>query len=208
MEEEPLAAVGPQDQQVPGAPTFMRHAPDGEADLAEVLFTPEQIRERVRELARAISRDHAGRTVHLVVVLRGAAIFSADLLRELTIPASVDYIAIGSYGSDTRSSGVVRILKDLEDPVESRHVVVVEDIIDTGLTLNYLTNLLRDRKVASLEVCALLDKPSARKAAVAAKYVGFEVPDAFVVGYGLDYAQLYRGLPCIGVLKPDVYGGG
>lgn len=190
------------------AASFLLPATSPESDIAEVLFTREQIQARVRELAAAISRDHAGRAVHLIAVLRGAAMFSSDLLRELTVPASIDYIAIGSYGTDTRSSGVVRILKDLEDPVESRHVVVVEDIIDTGLTLNYLSNLLRDRKVASLEVCALLDKPSTRKAPVDARYVGFTVPNAFVVGYGLDYSQLYRGLPYIGILKPDVYGGG
>lgn len=178
------------------------------SDIEQVLFTREQIRERVRELAAEISQDHDGTPVHLIAVLRGAAVFAADLIRELTIPASVDYIAIASYGSDTKSTGVVRILKDLDDNVESRRVVVVEDIIDTGLSLNYLTNLLRDRKVASLEVCALLDKPSARRTPVEARYIGFTVPDAFVVGYGLDYAQLYRGLPYIGILKPDVYGGG
>jgi hypoxanthine phosphoribosyltransferase len=177
-------------------------------DVQEVLFTREQIRERVRELADQISADHAGHTLHIVTVLRGAAIFAADLVRELTIPATMDYIAIGSYGSDTRSTGVVRILKDLNDSVESRYVLVVEDVIDTGLTLNYLTNMLRDRKVASLEVCAFLDKPSARKVTAEVRYIGFTVPNAFVVGYGLDYDQNYRGLPYVATLKPDVYGGG
>jgi hypoxanthine phosphoribosyltransferase len=177
-------------------------------DIERVLLTPEQIRARVRELAAEISRDYAEHELHMVAVLRGAAIFAADLLREVTIPATLDYIAISSYGSDSKSSGVVRIVKDLEDSVESRYVLVVEDIIDTGLTLNYLTNLLRDRKVAGLEVCALLDKPSARKVDSSARYLGFTVPDAFVVGYGLDYRQFYRGLPYIGTLRPDVYGGG
>jgi len=177
-------------------------------DVAEILFTPEQIRRRVRELAQELSRDYAERDLHLVGVLRGAAIFAADLVRELTIPASLDFIAVSSYGADTKSSGVVRITKDLDDSVESRYVVLVEDIIDTGLTLNYLTEWLRNRRVAGLEVCAFLDKPSSRKVEAAARYVGFTVPDAFVVGYGLDYNQLYRGLPYVGTLRPHVYGGG
>jgi hypoxanthine phosphoribosyltransferase len=177
-------------------------------DVQEVLFTPEQIRQRVRELAAAVSRDYAERELHLVCVLRGAAVFAADLMRELSVVASLDFIAISSYGADTHSTGVVRIVKDLEDSVESRYVLVVEDIIDTGLTLNYLTEMLRNRKVAGLEVCALLDKPSARKVHSPARYVGFTVPDAFVVGYGLDYNQRYRGLPYIATLRPDVYGGG
>jgi len=172
-------------------------------EVQEILFTAEQIRERVRELAAEISRDYAGRPVHLVVVLRGAAVFAADLIRELSVPASVDYIAISSYRSGRQSSGTVRIIKDLEDNIESQYVIVVEDIIDTGLTLNYLSDLLRGRKVASLEVCALLDKPSARKAPAQAKYVGFTVPEAFVVGYGLDFDQQYRGLPYIATLRPD-----
>ncbi|MFN3651664.1 MAG: hypoxanthine phosphoribosyltransferase [Armatimonadota bacterium] len=169
-------------------------------DVREVLISEEAIAARVHELGEQISRDYAGRTLHLVVVLRGAAVFAADLLRALRIPASIDFIAISSYGAETRSSGVVRLLKDLEDGVEGRHVLVVEDIIDTGLTINYLTSLLRNRGVASIEVCALLDKPLARKVEVQARYVGFSIPEAFVVGYGLDYAQLYRGLPYIGVL--------
>jgi hypoxanthine phosphoribosyltransferase len=177
-------------------------------DVEQIILTEDQIRERVRELGARISEDYAGHELHLVCVLRGAAVFAADLLRAITLPASIDFISIASYGDDTRSTGVVRILKDLEDSVESRYVVVVEDIIDTGLTLNYLINILRDRKVASVDVCALLDKPSARKTPVEARYVGFTVPDAFVVGYGLDYAQCYRGLPYVGTLKPDVYGGG
>jgi hypoxanthine phosphoribosyltransferase len=176
-------------------------------DIEAVLFSEAEIRARVCELAAAISRDHAEQSIHLVGVLRGAAIFIADLAREISVPVSMDFVAISSYGTESRSSGVVRIVKDLDDDVESRNVVVVEDIIDTGLTLNYLTGMLRNRKVARLEVCALLDKPAARKASAAARYVGFTIPDAFVVGYGLDYAQQYRGLPYIGRLKPHIYGG-
>lgn len=177
-------------------------------DIERVLFTGAQIQARVEELAEAIARDHAGRDLHLIAVLRGAYVFAADLLRALPASTTVDFISISSYGAETRSTGVVRILKDVEESVESRHVLVVEDIIDTGLTLNYLVGHLRSRRVAGLEVCALLDKPSAHRAESDARYLGFTVPDAFVVGYGLDYNQQYRGLPYIGVLSPDVYGGG
>jgi hypoxanthine phosphoribosyltransferase len=177
-------------------------------DIHELLYSEDEIRARVRELGEQISRDYAGREVHLVCVLRGGCIFAADLLRALTISATIDFIAISSYGSGTRSSGVVRLVKDLDDPVESRHVLIVEDIVDSGLTSSYLLKLLGDRKAASVEVVALLDKPSARRSSHQPRYVGFRVPDAFVVGYGLDYNQRYRGLPYIGILKPDVYGGG
>jgi hypoxanthine phosphoribosyltransferase len=176
-------------------------------DLEQVLFSEEALRERVRQLGEEISRDYAGRELHLICVLRGAMLFAADLMRAILLPHSLDFISISSYGSGTRSSGVVRILKDLEDSLEGRHVLVIEDIVDSGLTLSYLVNLLRDRNPASLEVCTLLDKPAARKANVHPRYVGFEVPEAFVVGYGLDYNQGYRGLPYIGILKPEVYGG-
>jgi hypoxanthine phosphoribosyltransferase len=173
-----------------------------------VLFSEDALRERVRQLGEQISRDYAGREVHLICVLRGAALFVADLIRAISLPHSLDFISISSYGSGTRSTGVVRIVKDLEDPLEGRHVLVIEDIIDSGLTLSYLVNLLRDRNPVTLEICTLLDKPSARKTSVQPRYVGFEVPEAFVVGYGLDYNQGYRGLPYIGILKPDVYAGG
>jgi hypoxanthine phosphoribosyltransferase len=175
--------------------------------IAELLYTATAISDRVQELGAEISRDYAGREVHLVCVLRGGAIFAADLLRALTIPVTLDFIAISSYGKGTRSSGVVRLVKDLDDPVESRHVLIVEDIVDSGLTSGYLMNLLADRHAASVEVVALLDKPAARRAAHEPRYVGFSVPNAFVVGYGLDYNQRYRELPYIGTLKPDVYGG-
>jgi hypoxanthine phosphoribosyltransferase len=177
-------------------------------DIQELLHSAESIRERVTELGAEISREYAGRQVHLVCVLRGSCIFTADLLRSLTVPATVDFIAISSYGSGTRSSGVVRLVKDLDDPVEDRHVLIVEDIVDSGLTSGYLLGLLQGRKAASVEVVALLDKPAARRSAHQPRYVGFTVPDAFVVGYGLDYRQRYRELPYIGTLKPDVYGGG
>jgi len=176
-------------------------------DIAEVLISEAAIEARVRELAAEISRDYAENSLHLVGVLRGATIFLADLVRRLTIPVTFDFIAISSYGADTRSTGIVRLVKDLDESVESRHVLIVEDVVDTGLTLNYLLEVLRQRKAASVEVCALLDKPARRRVSAAAKYVGFTVPDAFVVGYGLDYAQRYRNLPYIGALRPEVYGG-
>ncbi|MGV3722541.1 MAG: hypoxanthine phosphoribosyltransferase [Actinomycetota bacterium] len=176
--------------------------------IAELLYSADSIADRVRALGAELSRDYKGREVHLVCVLRGGIIFAADLLRALTIPATLDFIAISSYGKGTRSSGVVRLVKDLDDPVESRHVLIIEDIVDSGLTSGYLMNLLADRHAASVEVVALLDKPAARRAAHQPRYVGFNVPNAFVVGYGLDYNQRYRELPYIGTLKPDVYGGG
>jgi len=185
----------------------MSHTTDLHPDIEDVLISADQIRDRVRELGEQISREYHGRELHVVSVLRGASIFTADLIRELTVPTVLDFIAVSSYGSNTRSTGVVRILKDLNENVESAHVLLVEDIVDTGLTLNYLSNMLRDRKVGSLEVCALLDKPERREVETHTRYVGFTVPDAFVVGYGLDYNQRYRGLPYIGMLKPEVYGG-
>jgi hypoxanthine phosphoribosyltransferase len=186
-------------------PQTTRHS--HETDIQEVLFTPEQIQARIAALGEEISRDYRDREVVLVCVLRGAVVFLSDLLRALRVPASVDFMAISSYGSDTRSTGVVRILKDLDDSVESKHVLVVEDIVDTGLTLNYLLDNLCHRNAASVRVCALLDKPARRRAEAQLDYVGFTVPDAFVVGYGLDCAQRYRGLPFVGILKPEVYGG-
>ena len=177
------------------------------ADIDRVLFTEEQIRARVGELGRQISKDYEGKDLVLVGVLRGANIFLADLCRAITIPATLDFIATSSYGKGAVSTGVVRILKDLEEAVESRHVLLVEDVVDTGLTLQYLMDNLRARNVASLRVCSLLDKPSRRQVPVQVDYLGFQVPDEFLVGYGLDYAQHYRNLPFIGVLKRDIYGG-
>jgi hypoxanthine phosphoribosyltransferase len=177
-------------------------------EIEKVLFTELQIRERVAELGQAIRRDYEGKPLRLVCALRGACVFVADLLRNLEPSTTVDFMAISSYGDDTRSTGVVRILKDLDDSIESQYVLVVEDIVDSGLTLNYLLENLRHRNAASIHVCALLDKPARRRVNVPLDYVGFTVPDVFVVGYGLDYAQRYRGLPFIGVLKPEIYGGG
>jgi hypoxanthine phosphoribosyltransferase len=176
-------------------------------DVQQLLLTAEQIQARVKELGAQISADYAERDLALVCVLRGAIVFVGDLLRALPDSTTVDFMAIASYGADTRSTGVVRILKDLDDSIESRHVLVVEDIVDTGLTLSYLLENLRHRNAASVRVCALLDKPARRRVPVRIDYTGFEVPDAFVVGYGLDYAQRYRGLPFIGILKPEIYGG-
>ncbi len=180
----------------------------GHPDIQQILFTAEQIAVRVGELGARISADYAEKELALVCVLRGAVLFLADLLRALPESTTVDFMAIASYGADTRSTGVVRILKDLDDSIESRHVLIVEDIVDTGLTLNYLLENLRHRTAASVRVCALLDKPARRRVPVRFDYTGFEVPDAFVVGYGLDYNQQYRGLPFLGILKPELCGGG
>jgi hypoxanthine phosphoribosyltransferase len=173
-------------------------------ELDSVMLTQEQIRTRVSELAAAVSADYAGRDLLAVGVLKGSFIFMADLLRQLTVPATVDFMAVSSYGDGTTSSGKVRIMKDLDEPVENRDVLFVEDIIDTGATLLYLTDNLRTRGAASVRICALLDKPSRRAVPLRADYVGFTIPDAFVVGYGLDYAQRYRGLPFVAVLKADL----
>ncbi len=178
-----------------------------EADVESVLLSPEQIQARVAELGAQISRDYEGKDPVFVSVLVGSFIFTADLMRHITVPCSVDFMAISSYGKETRSSGVVRVVKDLDESVESRHVVLIEDIVDTGLTLNYLLDNMRNRNVASVRVAALLDKPSRRMTDVAVDYIGFEVPDEFVIGYGLDFAQRYRNFPYVGVLRPEVYGG-
>lgn len=176
-------------------------------DIDRVLVDEQQIAAKVGEMAETISRDYAGKDPVLVAVLNGAVVFLSDLIRRLRIPVTIDFVKWSSYGDSTRSSGVVRILKDLDESIEGRHVLVVEDIIDTGLTLHYLLENLRSRAPASVKVVALLDKPSRRRVKVRVDYPGFEVPDAFVVGYGLDYAGRYRHLPYIGVLKPDVYAG-
>jgi len=175
-------------------------------DVEEVLLTDAQIRTRVAELGAQLSQDFDGRDPVLVSVLKGSIIFLADLVRAMEIPLSVDLMEVSSYGASTESSGQVRILKDLSRPIEGRHVVVVEDIIDTGLTLNYLLRYLRDKGPASLGICCLLDKPARRLAPIEIDYRGFTIPDRFVIGYGLDYDERYRNLPYIGVLRPSVYG--
>ena len=171
--------------------------------IDQVLVSPEQLAAKVDELARLISKDYEGEELLLVGVLKGAVFFMADIARRLTVPCSLDFMAVSSYGSSTDSSGVVRILKDLDTEIEGRHVLIVEDIIDSGLTLSYLLKNLRSRKPASIEVCALLTKPARRRAHITCKYVGFEIPNEFVVGYGLDYAERYRQLDCIATLTPE-----
>jgi hypoxanthine phosphoribosyltransferase len=168
--------------------------------IAEVLVDEESLTSRVVELAGEVSRDYAGRDVLLVGVLKGAVFFMADLVRALSIPCEIDFMAVSSYGSATDSSGVVRILKDLDANIEGRHVLIVEDIIDSGLTLSYLMRNLAARRPASLAVCALLTKPARRKANIECRYVGFEIPDRFAIGYGLDYAERLRNLPYVAAL--------
>lgn len=179
-------------------------------DLAQMLISEDKLQERIKELGEQISKDYEGKELVLVGILKGAAIFLADLVRQITIPVDYDFVAISSYGADTRSSGVVRLLKDLDSSIESKHVLVVEDIVDTGWTLrlSYIVENLRSRKAASVRVCTLLDKPSRRAVDVGIDYYGFIVEDKYVVGYGLDFDGRYRSLPFIGVLKPEVYGGG
>jgi hypoxanthine phosphoribosyltransferase len=176
-------------------------------DVSEVLLTEEQVQTRVRALGAQLSADYAGRSPVLVSVLKGSIVFLADLVRAMDVPLSVDLMEVSSYGSGTETTGQVRILKDLSGPIEGRDVVVVEDIIDTGLTLNYLLRYLTERSPASIRVCCLLDKPARRLAEIEIDYRGFSIPDRFVVGYGLDFNEQYRNLPYIGVLRPSVYGG-
>jgi hypoxanthine phosphoribosyltransferase len=173
--------------------------------IAEVLLTEEQIARRVRELADRLSRDYAGKELVLVGVLNGAFVFLADLLRALTVPAEVEFVGASSYGDGTVSRGVCELTKDLDRPIEGKHAVVVEDIVDTGRTLAAIVECLRTRGAASVEVCALLDKPSRRVVGLQPRYIGFEIPDKFVVGYGLDFAHHYRGLPGVAVLEPEAY---
>ena len=169
--------------------------------VGEILVQPDELAHRVRELAEEISADYAGKNVLLIGVLKGAVFFLADLMRQLDVDCEVDFMAVSSYGSSTDSSGVVRILKDLDSAIEDRHVLIVEDIVDSGLTLSYLFRMLRGRKPASLEVCALLTKPDRREVDMPIKYVGFEIPNRFAIGYGLDHAERYRNLPYVAVLS-------
>ena len=180
---------------------------DVEADLEHVLLTEAQLHERIAQIAAQIDADYDGRTPLLVGVLNGAVMVMADLARALHLHADMDWMAVSSYGSGTTSSGVVRILKDLDADVADRDVLIVEDILDSGLTLSWLLKNLKSRKPASLEVFTLLRKPDAIKVAVEPKYIGFDIPNEFVVGYGLDYDQRYRNLRCVGTLAPHVYAG-
>jgi hypoxanthine phosphoribosyltransferase len=183
------------------APTATIHA-----DVEEVLLTEEQIQARVAELGIQLTADYAGRDPVLISVLKGSIVFLADLVRGMELSLSIDIMEVSSYGAATESSGQVRILKDLSNAIEGRHVIVVEDIIDTGLTLNYLLRYLREKQPASLTICCLLDKPARRLTEIPIDYIGFTIPDRFVVGYGLDYGERYRNLPYVGVLRPSVYG--
>lgn len=177
-------------------------------DLEKVLVTREEIAEKVRELGRRITADYAGKEPVLVCILKGAVLFFSDLIREIDLPLTADFMAISSYGSATKTSGVVRILKDLDNDILGKDVIIVEDIVDTGITLNYLMKILIQRGAASLRIAALLDKTARRKVPdLKVDYVCFDIPDAFVVGYGLDYDQKYRNLPDIGILSPRVYSG-
>jgi hypoxanthine phosphoribosyltransferase len=176
-----------------------------EQDISEILITGEQLQAKIAEMGRLISEDYQGKDLLLVCVLKGAFMFLADLMRHIMVPHEIDFMATTSYGRSTESSGIVRILKDLNTSIEGRDVLVVEDIVDTGLTLQYLLGLLADRNPASLRVCCLLDKKPRRSVEVPLYYVGFDVPDQFVVGYGLDYGELYRNLPFIGLLRPELY---
>jgi hypoxanthine phosphoribosyltransferase len=175
-----------------------------EGAVGEILIDEDALAARIAELGREISEDYAGRDLLLLGVLKGAVFFMSDLMRHLSVPCEIDFMAISSYGASTDSSGVVRILKDLDINIEGRHVLVVEDIIDSGLTLSYLVRNLESREPASLEICALLTKPARREIDVPVRYTGFESPNKFVIGYGLDFAERYRNLPYVGVLHEDL----
>ncbi len=173
-------------------------------DLECILISAEQLQHRIKELGEQITADYAGTDLLLVGVLKGAVVFMVDLARQIRLPVELDFMAVSSYGRSTESSGIVRILKDLDTSVEGRHVLVVEDVIDTGLSLRYIVEHLHNQRPASLRICTLLNKQKARKADVTVDYIGFSIPDRFVVGYGLDYAEIYRNLPYIGILKAEV----
>ena len=178
-----------------------------EKDIQEILFSEEQLKARVKEIAQQIEADYQDKEILLICILRGSFVFIADLCREINLPCTVDFMAVSSYGKGSSSSGRVQIVKDLAEDITDRHVIVVEDILDSGNTLSYLLNILEQRNPASVRLVALLDKPDRRVKPVELHYSGFTIPDAFVVGYGLDYAEKYRNLPYIGILKPEVYGG-
>ncbi len=173
--------------------------------IEEILIAPERLQARIAELGREISLDYTGKDLLLLAVLKGSVLFLSDLMRHITVPHAIDFMATSSYGMGMESSGVVRILKDLDNPIEGRNVLIVEDIIDTGRTLDYLVRILQARAPRTLRICALLDKVSRREVRVQVDYTGFEIPDKFVFGYGLDYAELYRNLPYVAVLAPEFY---
>lgn len=174
-------------------------------DIKEVLFTEGQIRDKIKEIGKKISNDYREKDLILIGILKGSVMFMSDLMKEITVPCSMDFMAVSSYGNSTESTGRVKILKDLDFSVEGKDILIVEDIIDSGITLAYLKEYLYSRKPNSLEISTLLNKPERRKINIEAKYTGFNVPDAFLVGYGLDFAEKYRNLPYIGILKEEVY---
>lgn len=174
-------------------------------DIEEVLFSEEVLIKRIKELGKNISEDYEGKDLLVVGILKGSVIFAAELIKNISIPCEIDFMAVSSYGNSTETSGVVRILKDLDQHIEGKEILIVEDIVDTGVTLTYLLEYLKARKARSVEIVSLLNKPARRKAELDVKYIGFEVPDGFIVGYGIDYAEKYRNLPFIGILKKEVY---
>lgn len=174
-------------------------------DIEKIFFTEDQLKEKVKELGKQISDDYQGKYPLFIGILKGSFIFMADLLKNINIYSEVDFMAVSSYGNGTSTTGAVKITKDLSRDIEGRHIILVEDILDSGITLSYLRKYLEVRQPASITICTLLDKPSRRRADVYAKYIGFTCPDAFIVGYGLDYGERYRNLPYIGVLKPEIY---
>lgn len=174
-------------------------------DIKEILITAEQIKEKVEQLGVQLSKEYAGRNPLVICVLKGAFIFMSDLVKEITVPMELDFMAVSSYGTSTKSSGEVKIIKDLDTSVEGREILIVEDIIDSGLTLSYLIDVLERRKVKSVKIVTLFDKPARRTVDLKADWSGFLIPDEFIVGYGLDYGEKYRNLPYIGVLKPEIY---
>lgn len=174
-------------------------------DVKEILYNEEQLRIRIKEIGEEISRDYEGKDLMLVGILKGSVPFMADLIKEIPIPCTMDFMAVSSYGNSTSTSGVVRILKDLDFEIENKDVLIVEDIIDSGVTLSYLLDYLKRRKPSSINIACLLNKQERRKVEIAARYIGFDVPDYFLVGYGLDYAEKYRNLPFIGILKEEIY---
>ena len=174
-------------------------------DILRVLYSEEELEAKCAELGAQISKDYEGKNLLLVSVLKGAVVFMTDLMRHITVPCSIDFMVVSSYGNGVKTSGVVKIVKDLDADLAGKDLLIVEDILDTGMTLHYLKQLLQDRNPNSIRIATLLDKPERRRAAVRADYVGYQVPDEFVVGYGLDYDEKYRNLPYVGVLKPEIY---
>ena len=174
-------------------------------DIQEVLFTEADLNERIHELGEQITADYEGKSLIVVGILKGSNIFTSDLVRKINLPLKMDFMAVSSYGNATESTGVVKILKDLDRDIEGEHVLIVEDIVDSGLTLKYLKDILLTRNPASVKICTLLDKPARRKENIKPDYLGYEVPDEFIVGYGIDYAEHYRNLPYVGILKREVY---